>query len=397
MRVLVSGAGIAGPTLAYWLVRHGFEVTIVERAPALRQGGYVIDFAGLGFEVAAMMDDLVPALREAGYVVREVRYVDTNGRRIAGTSVDGFLRVSGGRYITVTRADLSASIFRSLGDRVETIFGEGIAALEESSTAVHVTFASGAVRDFDLVVGADGVHSDTRRIVFGPQERFERYLGICAAAYTLDGYAPRDELVYVLYSEIGRQAARFAMRDGKTLVLLTFRDPEGAPPADRDAQNARLRSAFAGAGWECPRLLAPLDRVSDLYFDRVSQIRFASGEPWHRGRVVLVGDAASCVSLLAGEGSSLAMAAAYILAGELALARGDFRAAFRAYEARFRPYVEAKQRMALRFASSFAPTSRVSMALRNLALDLMGVPWLGDRIIAAMLHAGFALPKYGGV
>ena len=203
------------------------------------------------------MDDLVPALREAGYVVREVRYVDTNGRRIAGTSVDGFLRVSGGRYITVPRADLSALIFRSLGDRVETIFGDTIAAIEESPAAVHVTFASGAVRDFDLVVGADGVHSEVRRIVFGPQERFERYLGICAAAYTLDGYAPRDELVYVLYSEIGRQAARFAMRDGQTLVLLTFRDPEGAPLGGSGRAERAAAKRFCGAGWECPRTPGP--------------------------------------------------------------------------------------------------------------------------------------------
>ena len=298
MRALVAGAGIACPTLAYWLVRHGFAVTIVEHAPALRQGGYVIDFGTLGYDVAAMMDGLIPSLRKTGYQVREVQYVDTKGRRIAGASIDG--------------------------------------------------------------------------------------------------YTPRDELVYVLYSEIGRQAARFAMHDGRTLVLLTFRDPSGVPLADRDAQIARLRSAFANAGWECPQILAPLDHVTDLYFDRVSQIRFAPGEPWHRGRVVLLGDAASCVSLLAGEGSSLAMAAAYILAGELARAGGDFGAAFRAYEARFRPYVEVKQRTALRFASSFAPTSRLSMLLRNAALDLMNVPWLGDRIIAVMLQTRFSLPLYDG-
>ena len=386
MRVLIAGAGIAGPTLAYWLARYGFSVTLVERAPALRRGGYVIDFAGLGFDVAALMDDLVPALQTTGYRLREVRYVNADGRRIAGTSAEGFLRVSGGRYITVARADLAALIFGLLERRVETIFGDSIAAIEESAAAVRVTFAGSAVRDFDLVVGADGVHSDLRRIVFGPQDRFERYLGICAAAYTIEGYRPRDELTYVLYSEIGRQAARFAMRDNRTLVLLTFRDPKGTP--------ARLRRAFENAAWECPALLAPLDRVTDLYFDRVSQIRFAPGDPWHRGRVVLLGDAAACVSLLAGEGSSLAMAAAYILAGELAQSPGDVGAALEAYEARFRPYVEAKQRMALRFASSFAPTSRVSMLVRNAVLDLMNVPWLGDRIIAAMLHTGFTLPLY---
>lgn len=394
MRVLIVGAGIAGPTLAYWLVRHGFAVSLVERAPELRRGGYVIDFGGLGYDVAAKMDDLVPRLRESGYLLREVRYVDSKGRRVAGTSVDSFLRVTGGRYITIARADLAAQIFGLIEGRVETIFGDTVAAIEETPADVRVTFASGTARDFDLVVGSDGVHSEVRRIAFGPQERFERYLGICAAAYTLTGYAPRDELVYVLYSEIGRQAARFALRDDRTLVLLTFRDPQGAPPAGREEQNARLRRAFSNAGWECATLLAPLDRVADLYFDRVSQIRFAAGEPWHRGRVVLLGDAASCVSLLAGEGSSLAMAAAYILAGELAGARGAVPAALCAYEERFRRFVESKQRTALRFASSFAPTSRFSMLARNIALDLMSVPWMGDRIVAAMLQTGFALPSY---
>lgn len=391
--MLISGAGIAGPTLAYWLAHYGWKPVLIERADRFRTGGYVIDFWGSGYEIASRMG-ILPAVKQAGYEVRELRIVDARGRRIAGANVDGFLRITGGRYVSLQRGDLAASIFGTLEDRVETIFGDAIERMEQRANGVHVEFERGTACDFDLVVGADGLHSRVRELMFGSKDPSEKYLGIGAAAFEIDRYSPRDELVYVMYSEVGRQAARFSMRDDRTMVLLTFLDRDGEPLPDPNDQRALLHDRFAGCRWEIPEMLRALDRAGDWYFDRVSQVRIEPPQAWSQGRIALVGDAASCVSLLAGEGCGLAMTAAYILAGELYRAGGDYAAAFERYQQRFGPLVRAKQRAALRFASSFAPKTRVSLWLRNATIDLLGIPWLADRLIGAELRDDIELPVY---
>ena len=247
MRVLVSGAGIAGPTLAFWLSRYGVEPTIVERAPQLRTGGYIIDFWGLGFDIADRMG-LLPEIRSRGYVAREVRIVNPSGKRISGFSVESLSRVVQGRYISLARSDLAASIYHAIEGKVETIFNDSVAHIEQTAQGVHVTFESGIVRDFDLVVGADGLHSRVRQLVFGPQNQFERYLGYKVAAFEVEGYRPRDELVYVMYTEVGQQVGRFAMRGDRTLFLFTFVAPQIEETAidDIQAQKALLRKRFGG-------------------------------------------------------------------------------------------------------------------------------------------------------
>ncbi len=382
---LVSGAGIAGATVAYWLKHAGFEPTIVEHASQPRTGGYVIDFWGSGFRVAERMH-LRPQLEERGYRVRELRVVNSSGKRVAGASAESFVKVSGGRYVTIPRGDLAAILYGALGGGVETIFGDSIVRLEQSENAVRVWFQAGGEREFDIVIGADGLHSRVRELVLDSASRWERYLGVRAAAFDIQGYEPRDEDAYVMYTEVGRQAARFSARNDRTTVLLTWHDSNQSAIADPQAQRDYVRRRFAGAGWEVPKMLDSLDQVRDLYFDRVSQIRIEPPASWHCGRVALVGDAAFCPSLLAGEGSSLAMTAAYVLAEELGSARDDPAAAFERYERRFRPYVESKQRSALRFASTFAPKSRLAIFVRNVAIDLMGLPLIGERLVAAQLQ-----------
>ncbi|SRR5579883_668381 len=388
--VLIAGAGIAGPALAFWLKAAGFEPTLMERANGLRSGGYVIDFWGLGYDIAERMG-LIAEIDRLGYRVRETRIVDDDGRRIAGFGTRVISELTGGRYVTLQRSDLSRLLFEKVSGRVETIFGEEIVALDELADAVRVELRGGGERRFDLVIGADGLHSSVRALAFGPQSRFEKQLGYAVAAFEIGGFRPRDENVYLIYGQPGRMVGRFTLRDDRTLFLLVFAAQDAQLPATRDAQEAMLRDVFGEAGWDCPRMLAELPRAAELYLDRVSQIRMPG---WSRGRVALVGDAAFCVSLLAGQGSALAMISAYVLAGELAAAGGDHRQAFAQYEARLRSYIGAKQRGAERFAGAFAPKTRVGLHIRNLVIKAFAIPGLARFAVGRDIADSIQLPHY---
>ena len=270
-----------------------------------------------------------------------------------------------------------------------------MARIEQSGKCVHVVFESGAERDYDLVVGADGLHSRVREIVFGPENRFEKYLGCKVAAFEVAGYRPRDELVYVLYTELGQQVGRFTLRGDRTFFLFTFADEDAVGPSELPSQKVLLRKRFGKSGWECPQILDALDATQDLYFDRVSQIRMDDREAlWSQGRVTLVGDAASCVSLLAGQGTALAMVASYILAGELHRANGDYAEAFARYQGLFAPFVRDKQKAALRFAGFFAPKSQLSLFLRNQVMKLLDISWIADLAIGRDIADKIPLPEY---
>jgi 2-polyprenyl-6-methoxyphenol hydroxylase-like FAD-dependent oxidoreductase len=393
MRVLISGAGIAGTTLAYWLAQYGYETTIVEKAPRLRTGGYIIDFWGAGFDIADRMG-LLPEIRDKGYVVREVRVVDRSGKRVAGFPVEAFSRATRGRYISLPRSDLAACIFGKIDGRVEAIFGDSVTKLVQTENAVRVSFDRGPEREFEIVIGADGLHSEIRKLVFGPQDRFEKYLGYKVAAFEVEGYQPRDELVYLMYTEVHQQVGRFTMRGDRTMFLFTFADAD-SDTGDIRSQKALLRKRFGNSGWECPRILDALDASDDIYFDRVSQIRMGERPGlWTQGRVTLLGDAASCVSLLAGQGSALAMVAAYILAGELHRSGGDYVQAFARYQQLFAPFVEGKQKAAPRFAGLIAPKSRAALFIRNQVMNLLRIPWVADFTIGGEISDKLTLPQY---
>jgi 2-polyprenyl-6-methoxyphenol hydroxylase-like FAD-dependent oxidoreductase len=388
-RILISGAGIAGPALAWWLDRFGFEPVLVELAPKFRNGGYVVDFWGKGYDVAERMG-LMPEIQRRGYHVREVRFVRRNGRRAGWFSTAPIAAATGGCYISLPRGDLAESIWDALPPAVETRFGDEISGLCQHDDHVAVRFANAPPERFDAVIGADGLHSRVRKLCFGAQDAFEHFLGYGFAAFTADGYQPREPDTYVTCGLPGRQASRFTMRGGRTLILFVWRESSKLVPGDDEAARALLRQRFGGVGWECPRMLAALDDASDLYLDSVSQIRMPG---WSRGRIALVGDAAWAPSFLAGEGAGLAMIGAYVLAGELRRSGGD-TSAFAACESRLRTLMESKQHMAARFARAFVPKTRLGILFRNLAVTSFNVPLIARLALAGSLSDPIDLLGY---
>ncbi len=392
MRIVINGAGIAGTALAWWLRKSGHDVLLVERSPQFRRGGYAIDFWGIGYDVAEKMG-LLPRILELGYQVKEMRYVDGDDRIRGGFPVDVFGRMTRNRYTQLRRTDLAATIYAALDDGVETIFGDSVAQIEERGDCVRVGFERAAPREADLVIGADGLHSRVRELAFGAQGNFEVPLGYHVAAFEIDGYRPRDDLVAVSHAVAGRQITRLSMRDDKTLFLFVFRDEylHGGTASNTSGRKALLSNAFADVGWETPRILDAMQHAGDFYFDRVSQIRM---DDWSCGRIALIGDAAACVSLLAGEGTGLAMAEAYVLAGELHACKNDHREAFTRWQARMLPFLAAKQRSAAKFASSFAPRTTLGVAFRDRVSRLLRIPLFANWLVGRAVHDDIELPDY---
>lgn len=386
VRVLVVGAGVAGPTLAYWLRRSGHRPTLVEQAPALREGGHLVDFWGAGFDVADRMG-IAAELRRRGYRLQEARVIDGAGRRIASLATSAFIG-SSDRYVSIARSELASTIHDALDGQVETIFGDTVDALDDDGRQVRVRFRSGQEQQYDLVVGADGLHSRVRRLVFGAQEQYEHHLGIVVSAFEIDGYRPREELVAAMYAGVGFQVVRVSLRDDRTLVLFTARHGGPTPDGVTD-QHVLLRELLADAGWETPALLSAMPDARTFYFDRVSQIHMPS---WTSARVALVGDAASCPSLLAGQGSALAMVQAYVLAAELERSKGDHGTAFDRYGARLQPLLRSKQQAAAGLGLAFAPRNTRQLRLRNTIMRAMGLPFVAHLAMGRSLRDAVELP-----
>lgn len=363
---------------------------MIERAPAPRPGGYMIDFWGVGFDVAEKMG-LIPCLRQRAYNIQGVRFLNRRGELAGGFKWDAFRSALGARFFSILRGDLAEQIFQKIEDRVEVLFGNSVQAIREEDTGAYVAFEAGGPRRFDLVIAADGLHSPLRNLVFGAEEQFETYLGYSIASFTARDYAPRDEGAYVAYNVPRRMVARYALRENRTGFLFVFEQKTNPSPTlhDKRGQQRLLRELYEQAGWECAAIIEAMHSSSDFYFDAVSQIRV---EKWSRGRVALVGDAAFCPSLLAGEGAAFAMAGAYVLATELKKASGDHHAAFRNYQLRLGRFIERKQQAATSLAKWFAPKTKAGIFFRNRSANLMSIPLFANYALSRMVSDRVALP-----
>ncbi len=390
MRVAINGMGIAGPTLAYWLRRSGHDPVLFEKAPAVRSGGYLIDFWGLGYDIAERMG-VISMLREHSYQMGGLRMVDRNGREEAHMDLEPLYEAHRGRFISVPRADLAFALAGAC-EGIPVHYNVSIRAIVQDGADSIVTLSDGRQDRFDLVVGADGLHSQVRALAFGPEPQFEEFLDCYVAAFRVRGYPHRDELTFVSHTVRGRQASRVSLRDNETLVMLVCRAEfiVGDRLWHGDPRPA-LRQAYGDMGWEVPELLDAMDGSEDLYFDRVSQIHLPH---WSANRVALVGDAAACPSLLAGEGSGLGMLEAYVLAGELHRADGDYALALAAYERRLRTFVTSKQKGARWFRGFFAPQTGLGLMLRKLGIRAFALPLLAKPFWARSLRDDFTLPDY---
>ncbi|MFF4422616.1 FAD-dependent monooxygenase [Streptomyces sp. NPDC001549] len=388
--VLISGAGVAGPALAHRLGRHGLRPTVVEIAPALRPGGQAVDFRG-GTQLRV--------LRRMG-ILDELHRVRTGGSPMTFVDADGreLLHLPAefaGGDIEVLRGDLSRILYEaSLAAGAEYLFGDSLTSLTETATGVDVTFRHGPPRTFDLVVGADGLHSNVRRLAFGPDADHVTHLGHYAATWSLPNHPDLGLDLRpgsIGHNTPGRLASVAADRTdpSRARAFLVFASPELAYDRhDTEAHKRLLRGAFAGLPWKVDRLLDSLGTADDLYFDSISR---ADAPAWSTGRIALLGDAA-CGATIGGMGTGTAILGAYVLAGELSRSPGGHRAAFARYESLLRAYAQDRQKGGDRTGRFLAPSSNPGLRLRNTLLGRR-------RVLAWMLKAAkdgtaLTLPDY---
>ncbi|HEX4039616.1 MAG TPA: FAD-dependent monooxygenase [Acidobacteriaceae bacterium] len=365
--VLISGASVAGPVLAFWLHRYGFQPTIVERAPAVRPGGYAIDFRGASLRVLERMG-LLPEVERKQTRIGAITIVDRNNRKVASMP-HGF--TSG--ELEVLRGDLAAIFHEATRETTEYIFGDSIAGMEESEAGVEVEFEQGGRRRFDLVVGADGLHSRVRSLAFGEEEEFVRYLGYYVSIFTIPNYL-KLEHAGLYYSTLGKKVGIFSGGDPHE-AKASFFFATGLLGRVRDSaeQKKILHDHFRQEGWEVPRLLEQMESAPDFYFDSVSQVKM---NRWSAGRKALLGDAAYCASPLSGMGTGMAVVGAYVLAGELADAEGDYRVAFDRYESLMREFVKKCQGLADGGTDWFVPRTRFRLWLSTQMWKVLPyTPW----------------------
>lgn len=338
-KVLISGGSIAGLTSAYWLNENGFEVTIVEKASEIRGGGYPIDVRGSAINIAKMMG-IYEQLKIKSLDNMKFRFLDRNNN-VVGKFTDAAMKENDD--IEIPRGYLTTALYETIQEKnIQIIYNDSIKTINHQNDSIKIELESGKKEVFDIVVGADGIHSNTRKLTFGEEKNYSKYLGYCFTGFTMENYLNlyKEGLIY---SEAGNTSVIYATEDKDSVhAFLVFYDTNEPEINHRDTERHKklLKDRFSNLGGITPRMLESLDETEGLYFDTTTQIIMDS---WSKENVVLVGDAAYAPSFLTGQGSSLAMIGAYILANELKSSE-DTNEAFESYEKVMKPFVELNQR-----------------------------------------------------
>jgi 2-polyprenyl-6-methoxyphenol hydroxylase-like FAD-dependent oxidoreductase len=378
LKILISGASVAGLSAAYWLSRYGFKVTVVERAPQLRPGGQALDVRGAAAVEVAERMGILATIRARSTKLVGMSMVDGTGKETFRSEERS---LTGGRFdspnVEILRDHLVDVLYRAVRERADFIFDDSIASLRQDDAGVDVAFVDAPPRRFDLVIGADGVRSNVRRLAFGPDEKFIRYLGSYIAVFSVPNFLGLDHWqVFCQEGEIGGGLLAMAKEDpARTYLGFNTAEPLAYDYRDIAAQKQLLTDRITGAGWIFPQLLTHMQDTPDFYFDSINQIRM---DHWSAGRVVLLGDAGYAVSM--GQETAVAMVAAYVLAGELATHKGDPLAGLRSYEDALRDYVVRNQALADQDSLPEAPSSE-DAADGDAMIDPDSVPDYNERAI----------------
>jgi 2-polyprenyl-6-methoxyphenol hydroxylase-like FAD-dependent oxidoreductase len=379
-KFLISGGGIAGLTLGGLLHEKGWDPIIIERDPALRTEGYMMDFFGTGWDVAERIG-IVDSLLTIQYPIDYMEYVDEKGKSIISIPIDRVRKDLDGKYVYLRRSDLEKILYEwllSLG--VSVRFGSSVKTLNDTGSEVHVEFEDGSKDTFGLVFGADGVHSNIRKIVFGSEKKFEKFLGhYIAAFHTSNKYGIGRSLK--IYEKPDKLGLFYPLNEKLMDANYIFRHPNlGFIPPDQ--QLSLVKRQCEGMSGTAQKVLQELPSGTRIFFDSLTQIVMPN---WSKGRIALLGDACGCLTPIAGQGSHMAMAGAYVLASELERYDGEYHGAFSAYERFLKPFISKKQKDAAKLSKTFVPSIDSNMTLRHIAI----------RIIFSRIFLKYGLSRFG--